>query len=79
MSNSEKDDSDRFLKEKEFNQSGGVDLSKFLQEDVLNSEEKDDVASRNYYYVLSRKDTEDEEGEGWLPAEVPAASEPEEA
>ena len=43
MSNSEKEDSDRFLKEKEFNQSGGVDLSKFMQENVLNSEEKDEL------------------------------------
>ena len=36
MSNSEKEDSDQFLKEKEFNLSGSIDLSKFMEK----SEEK---------------------------------------
>ena len=31
MSNSEKEDSDQFLKEKKFNLSGSIDLSKFME------------------------------------------------
>ena len=39
MSNSEKEASDHFLKEKEFDLSGGVDLSKFIEDGVLKVKE----------------------------------------
>ena len=40
MSNSEKEDSDQFLKEKKFNLSGSIDLSKFMEKDEEKTEEK---------------------------------------
>ena len=43
MSKSEKGDSDRFLKEKEFNLSGGIDLSKFLEDDALDVNEENEL------------------------------------
>ena len=39
MDNSKKGDSDRFLKEKEFDLSGGIDLSKFIEDDALELKE----------------------------------------
>ena len=47
MSNSEKGDSDSFLKEKKFNLSGGIDLSKFIESDVLDVEENDEINKVN--------------------------------
>ncbi|MED5485978.1 MAG: hypothetical protein VYE59_05110, partial [Candidatus Thermoplasmatota archaeon] len=47
MSNSEKGDSDSFLKEKKFNLSGGIDLSKFIENDVLDVEENNEINKVN--------------------------------
>ena len=41
MSNSEKEDSDLFLKEKKFNLSGSIDLSKFMEKDEEKIEDEE--------------------------------------
>ena len=52
MSKSEKVDSDRFLKEKEFDLSGGIDLSKFMQENAADSEENEGIIEEEKEQII---------------------------